>query len=218
MTRIDLAFFHMYKCVMSMDPNATPVVPIPNVQSRADSPIDTAYTPNYSDIVSQIDAERDGQGKASISAVTAGAPMYSPNVPVGPPPPQVPQMAPQQQFDNTWQPPPQPVVTTQNQQFEYERQGPGQTYYNPPVTAQQQTPPMEYYSSGDSDIPFYVKYRTALLAGVIFMLATVYVQPKLAPLMPTAFPGGSPNTLGLVMLAAVAAMGFHVAERTTSTI
>lgn len=202
---------------MSADPNATPVVPIPNVQSRADAPVDTAYAPNYTDILQQIDAERDNQGKASISSVTdnAATPIYSPNV--APPLTQYPSVntvMPDRQ--DPWQPPPAPAVTSANQQFEYEREGPGggPMHYPPPVISQQPQQ-IEYYTSNDSEIPFHVKYRGPILAGLIFLVSTLYVQPKIAPLIPTLFPGGSPTTLGVSLLAVAAAVGFHVADRST---
>jgi hypothetical protein len=201
---------------MSADPNATPVVPIPNVQSRSDAPVDTAYAPNYTDILQQIDAERDNQGQASISSVTdsAATPLHGPNSASMLPFSEEPQNA-TQITGNQWQPPPQPAVTSNNQQFEYERQGPGggPVYYPPPPTHQPEQ--IEYYTGDDSEIPFHVKHRGPILAAAVFLIATLYVQPKVAPMVPSLFPGGAPTTLGVALLAAVAAVGFYVADRST---
>lgn len=204
---------------MSADPNATPVVQLPNIQSREDNPIDTNYAPNYSDIVQSIDAERDGQGKASISAITTpGAPMYSPNIPQTPPAELPPQ-------GNGWQPPPPPLNGSQNQQFEYERQTqePMVGYQQQQLPQQQYSPSpapeqLEYYTSGDDDIPFHIRYRLPLIAGGVFLVATMYGVPKLAPLIPSAFPNGVPNTTGSFIIAVLITVGFYFVDKTTRTL
>ncbi len=182
---------------------ATPIHPF--VQSKQDQPIDTSYAPQYSDVLAATDGEMEAAKMQQLPATNQ--PMYSPVVPGQPG---------QRPVHPGWSPPPPPVMGGTDQQFEFEKQR--QYPYHGNGQNQMAPRPLEYYSSSRSDIPFYVKYRLPIIAAIVFFAVVAWVQPKLSGMLPAAFVAGRPNTLGISVMAVVAAFGFHVVERTTSTL